>query len=156
MHGIKLEKLSPTQAKKEGFRSTLELYLAKCLRSLRKKFRYEKVKIKYYIFRIATYTPDFVLYNGIIIETKGWFKPSDRVKHLRIKEQHPALDIRFIFNNEHSKISPTSKTTYGSWCDKHGFKYATRVIPEGWLNEKGKDTYPKVIDVTKKGIDKLI
>lgn len=156
MYEIKRESVTLEQAKKQGFRSSLELYLAKCLRKVRTKFRYEKVKVKYYILRKATYLPDFILSNGIIIETKGWFKPSDRMKHLRIKKQHPKLDIRFIFEDETNKLYKGSKTTLADWCDKHGFKYATRVIPEKWLKEKGKDDYPTIIDTDTKGLDKLL
>ncbi len=153
MSELKIEKLTFDQAQKAGFRSTLELYVAKCLRQIKKKFRYEKVRIKYYVIRKASYLPDFILDNGIIIETKGWFRPSDRAKHIRIKQQHPNLDIRFIFDNADNKINPRSKTTYAVWCEKNGFKYATRVIPQKWLQEKGTDNYPRVIETDKKGLE---
>lgn len=153
MSELKIEKLTFDQAQKAGFRSTLELYVAKCLRQIKKKFRYEKVRIKYYVIRKASYLPDFILDNGIIIETKGWFRPSDRAKHIRIKQQHPNLDIRFIFDNADNKINPRSKTTYAVWCEKNGFKYATRVIPQKWLKEKGTDNYPRVIETDKKGLE---
>jgi hypothetical protein len=58
------------------------------------------------------YCPDFRLPNGIYIETKGRFETADRKKHLLIKEQHPELDIRFVFTRSKSTISKTSKTTY--------------------------------------------
>ena len=85
------------------------------------------------------YTPDFVLLNNsIIIESKGRFITADRQKHLMIKEQYPDLDIRFVFSNSKAKLSKLSQTTYGMWCDKHGFLYADKEIPSTWLNEKGK------------------
>jgi hypothetical protein len=71
----------------------------------------------------------------LIIETKGRFVTEDRQKHLLIKAQHPELDIRFVFSNSRAKISKTSKTTYAAWCDKYGFKYADKRIPEAWLEE---------------------
>lgn len=83
-----------------------------------------------------TYTPDFVLANGIIVETKGRFITSDRQKHLMIKEQHPDLDIRFVFSNPNSKLYKGSKTTYADWCDKHGFKWAKEEIPLEWIKER--------------------
>ena len=46
------------------------------------------------------YIPDFVLDNGIIIETKGLFTSEDRRKHIEVQKQHPELDIRFVFTNE--------------------------------------------------------
>lgn len=85
-----------------------------------------------------TYTPDFILPNGIIVETKGRFVTADRQKHLLIKAQHPELDIRFVFSNSRSRISKLSATTYGMWCDKNGFKYADKLIPKEWLKEKRK------------------
>jgi hypothetical protein len=63
---------------------------------------------------------------------------ADRQKHLMVKEQHPELDIRFVFSNSKSKLSKISQTTYGDWCIKHGFKYADKDIPMSWLNERSK------------------
>lgn len=119
------------QALKAGFRSGLEQDNAAYLRKNNIDFTYEEDKIKY-ITKPRTYTPDFVLGNGVIIETKGRFMPSDRTKHLLIKEQHPELDIRFVFSNSKTRLSKRSRTTYGQWCDKHGFQYADRIIPLEW------------------------
>lgn len=87
-----------------------------------------------------TYTPDFVLPNGIIIEAKGLFEREDRQKHLLIKEQYPNLDIRFVFQNPKLKLYKGSKTTYGDWADKNGFLWSTRQIPDNWLREGNKNT----------------
>lgn len=122
-------------ALKYGYRSGLEHDIAKQLRDLGQTVRYETVKITYQK-PASTYTPDFVLDNGIIIETKGRFLGSDRTKHLLIKKQHPELDIRFVFTNSRAKLSKVSKTTYGQWCDRHDFLYADKTIPEEWLKEK--------------------
>jgi len=94
--------------------------------------------LKYVVNETRTYTPDFLLPNGIIIESKGRFVAADRKKHLLVKQQHPDLDIRFVFTNSKAKISKGSKTSYGDWCDKNGFLYADKLIPEGWLNETTK------------------
>jgi hypothetical protein len=83
----------------------------------------------------STYTPDFQLPNGIIIETKGRFVTADRQKHRLIREQYPELDIRFVFSNSKARISKQSQTTYAAWCERYGFKYADRWIPEDWFNE---------------------
>lgn len=83
----------------------------------------------------AKYTPDFPLPNGIIIESKGRFLTKDRKKHKLIKEQHPKLDIRFVFSNSRSRISKQSKTTYAAWCETNGFLYADKYIPDAWLVE---------------------
>lgn len=85
------------------------------------------------------YTPDFLLPNGIIIEGKGVFEASDRKKHLLIRKQYPHLDIRFVFSSLKAKIAPGAKMTVAEWCDKNGFKYAHKVIPNEWYAEEPKD-----------------
>ena len=118
---------------KYGYRSGLEDRISKQLKSLSVPVKYEEMKIKYAINEVRTYTPDFELPNGIIIESKGRFVVADRKKHLLIQKQHPDLDIRFVFSNSRAKINKGSKTTYGMWCDKHGFLYADKLIPEEWI-----------------------
>jgi len=132
-------------ARKYGYRSGLELKTAQYLDNLLIKYKYEKVKIEWEDLTYRTYTPDFVLYNGIIIETKGMFTAADRKKHLAIKKQHPHLDIRFVFENSNRKLRKGAKTRYYQWCNKYDFDYYDRIIPEEWLKEKGKDKYPKFI-----------
>lgn len=119
-----------------GFRSGLEEKIAAELKAQGVEAEYESEKIAYLKpARNAKYTPDFILPNGIVIESKGRFVVEDRQKHLIIKEQHPDLDIRFVFSSSRSRITKASKTTYGMWCEKHGFQYADKSIPEEWLKE---------------------
>ena len=132
-------------ARKYGYRSGLELKVADYLKQQKCKYKYEALKIEWEDLTYRTYTPDFVLYNGIIIETKGMFTAADRKKHLAIKKQHPQLDIRFVFENSNRKLRKGAKTRYYQWCNKHDFDYYDRIIPEEWLKEKGKDKHPKVI-----------
>ena len=124
-------------ALKQGWRSGLEAQVAEQLDSLKVPYEYEKLVIKYTPpLKIRRYTPDFVLLdNGIIVETKGRFITADRQKHLVIQAEHPKLDIRFVFSNPWARISKTSKTTYAAWCETHGFKYASKVIPISWIKE---------------------
>ena len=121
----------------EGYRSGLEEVVAQDLTLRGVVFTYEEVIISYSKPQKShKYTPDFVLLeNGIIVETKGRFLTADRQKHLLIKQQHPHLDIRFVFSNSKAKISKTSKTTYADWCVKNGFKFADKKVPEAWLKE---------------------
>ena len=122
--------------RKYGFRSGLEKTIAAQIEAQEGAVEYETTKIAYTVpERVAKYTPDFVLSNGIIIETKGQFVTADRHKHLLIKEQHPELDIRFVFTNSRSRISKKSATTYAMWCEKHGFLYADKRIPASWFEE---------------------
>ncbi len=123
-------------AKKHGFRSGLEEDVDRALKSRGVSGEYEQHKISY--TKPATnhtYTPDFKLPNGIFIETKGRFVLADRKKHILIKQQHPDLDIRFVFQNANNKIRKGSKTTYADWCVKNNFTYSNKEIPNSWLNE---------------------
>jgi len=119
-----------------GYRSGLEQKIADQLDKLKEDYTYEELTLQY--IKPETnhrYTPDFVLANGIIIESKGRFVSEDRKKHLLIQEQYPDLDIRFVFTNPNGKLYKGAKSTYADWCDKHGFKYATKLIPTEWIEE---------------------
>ena len=120
---------------KHGYRSGLEDKVAKELTDKGIPFDYEKLKIKWVDHKNRTYTPDFELPNGIIIETKGRFLAPDRMKHLAVREQYPEYDIRFVFSNPYAKLSKVSKTTYADWCDQKGFLWAAKTIPEEWIDE---------------------
>lgn len=132
----KTEKID-SSGRKVLLKSSLELQVWKQLKGKRQEVHYEPIHIEY-TSPIKRYRPDFILKNGIIIEVKGYFESKDRSKHLRVKKQHPDLDIRFVFQNPQTKLSKKSKTTYAAWCEKHGFKYATEFIPDEWLKEKPK------------------
>lgn len=132
------------------YRSGLEKEVAAQLKRTKTSFRYEPKdgKINYTIpAKNATYLPDFYIKTKsgkeIIIEAKGIWVYSDRLKHLLIRQSQPELDIRFVFSNPRSRIRKGSKTTYADICDGKGkgpfkditWKYATKKIPKEWLNE---------------------
>lgn len=122
-------------ALKAGYRSGLEEQVAAQLKAAGVDPRFESVKIEYIKPESKhKYTPDFPL-GVLIVETKGRFVTADRQKHLLLKAQHPNIDIRFVFSRAKTPISKGSKTTYAMWCDKHGFKYADKLIPTAWLKE---------------------
>jgi len=135
------------------YRSGLEEQVADYLKHHQKEVRYELLKIQWEDLRYRTYTPDFQLDNGIFIESKGLFDNEDRRKHIAIREQHPELDIRLVFSNAQAKLYKGSKTRYCGWCEKHGFKWAHRVIPLEWLLEKGSYTKDTVIKLKTKRKD---
>ena len=116
------------------YRSGFESKLAHQLKRSGVDFEYETLTIEYQ--RLSTYTPDFILPNGIIIEAKGVWTVEDRAKHLLVRQQHPHLDIRMVFMRASNKINKKSKTTYAMWCEKKGIKYADKVIPKSWLSQK--------------------
>lgn len=124
----------------KGYRSGLEDQLKKQLIECEKKYTYESEKISYIQpEKIRTYTPDFILTkkNGekMYIESKGRWVLDDRKKHELIKKQYPTIDIRFIFSNPNAKINKKSKTTYADICNKFGWQFAKKVIPQEWLDE---------------------
>lgn len=124
-------------AKKYGYRSGLEKTVADQIKKRGLRVKYEDPSSRIIFTQPAidrTYTPDFILPNGIVVETKGRLTLEDRKKHLWIQEQTD-YDIRFVFSNSKAKIRKGSKTSYADWCTKHGFLYADKLIPEDWFNE---------------------
>lgn len=120
-----------------AYRSGLEKALALALAAASIPVLFETLKVPYVQPEKArTYTPDFLLPNGIIIESKGLFAAEDRQKHLWVKAQHPHLDIRFVFSNQNARLYKGSPTTYAQWCDKNGFRYAHKTIPPAWVAEE--------------------
>lgn len=118
-----------------GFRSGLEDKIAEQIKIAGLSVLYETDKISYVVpARSAKYTPDFKLGN-FYVETKGFWSTSDRHRHLLIKDQHPDLDIRFVFSNQNAKLYKGSPTSYAMYCEKHGFIYSHKWIPENWLEE---------------------
>ena len=117
------------------YRSNPEESFATTLINDKIKFNYEADNISYTV--IKKYITDFYLieYN-FYIEFKGYFKPSDRRKHILVRNQNPDIDIRFVFLNANNKLNKNSKTTYADWCDKYNFKWAEKIIPEQWLKTK--------------------
>lgn len=72
----------------------------------------------------------------LLVETKGRWKAPDRKKHLFIKEQHPHVDIRFVFQRLATPIAPGSKTTVAAWAERNGFKFSEKYIPEEWFSDE--------------------
>jgi len=123
---------------KNGYKSGLEDDIADQLTALGLLVNYEKRKIKWDDHMLRSYTPDFELDNGIIIESKGRFLANDRRKHLEVQKQHPELDIRFVFSNSkayYSAKTTKNRKTYGDWCTANGFLYADKLIPKEWIDE---------------------
>lgn len=118
------------------YRSGLEDRVGAQIMAREGSVAYETTKVAFTIpERQARYTPDWHLKNGILVETKGILDLETRQRHLLIKQQHPELDIRFVFSNSKARIYKGSKTTYAVWCTKHGFKYADKMIPVSWFSE---------------------
>lgn len=124
---------------KYGFRSGLEEQIAHQLEQNGINPNFETIKLPYIVNKNCTYTPDFPVGKRIIIETKGRFLTADRMKMLLVKEQHPEYEFRFVFSNANARISKVSQTTYARWCEKNGFKWANKMIPDEWIKEIKKE-----------------
>ena len=79
------------------------------------------------------YTPDFQIGN-VIIEAKGRFDASNRVKAIAFKEQYPQFVYAMCFD-EYNKLSKASKTRYTEWCMKQSIPAAVGLITPDWLLE---------------------
>ena len=119
-------------AQKAGFRSAFEQRVAEGL----SEYEYEPFVIAYEVHETKKYTPDFALPNKVILECKGRLTADDRKKMLLVKEQHPELDIRFVFMYPNNKLTARSKTRYWEWAEKHGFKWADNTVPKEWYEKE--------------------
>lgn len=81
-----------------------------------------------------SYLVDFLLPNGVCIETKGRFTASDRTKMIAVSQQNPHLKIKMLFQRD-QRIHSGSSTFYSDWCKAHVIDYAISHVPERWLNE---------------------
>lgn len=115
-----------------AFRSGLEEKVADLLVNLGVKYEYESTKVPYVIQH--SYTPDFILPNGVWLECKGYWDSKDRKKIKSVLQQNPDIDLRIVFQAPYNTISKKSKTTYASWCEKNNIKWCTfSNIPIDWL-----------------------
>lgn len=127
-------------ALKHGFRSGLEDSVDDLLKANEISYGYETEIITYVQPAISRkYIPDFVIPKRtgdiMFLETKGRWVKADRQRFDWIFDQYPGIDIRFIFQNPNAKLYKGSKTTYAQYCDKKGWKWAKKNVPQEWLNE---------------------
>ncbi len=135
----------------KGYRSGLEEQTSRQIEQAGLPVLYETDKIKYtWPERQATYTPDWKLPSKdggfFFVETKGIWTVEDRQKWHLVTQQHPDVDFRLVFSNQNARLYKGSPTTYAAYCDKHGFKYANKTIPQEWLEEGGNQNAKPVSD----------
>lgn len=142
---MKLKRITKgTVPKRERYRSGFEVKVKKSLESRGIEFKYESTRFPYIVPESKhNYTADFEVLtetgHTIWVESKGNFTAADRKKMKLVIEQNPDRDIRMLFMRN-NKIQRNSKTTYGSWCDKHGIKWAvssTGHVPDSWIRGEG-------------------
>ena len=131
------------------YRSGYEKQVAMHLTNKGGKFQYEPFELGYYIpitgicdkcgsdqvLVYRRYIPDFVLSNGLIIESKGKFTSIDRTKMLRVIEWNPDQDIRMLFMRD-NYLTRKKITRYSSWASKHGVAHAVSSkgeVPKDWM-----------------------
>ena len=121
------------------YRSGSEKKTGDLLDSIKIPFSFEPHFIEYTWLEYKKYLPDFLLPNGIYLEVKGRFTLEDRKKHLFVREHHPELDIRFIFDYPNGKLNKGAKSSYADWCIKNNFlfcKNSDHAVIEEWANEE--------------------
>lgn len=117
-----------------SYKSGFERQIAANLSMRGVEFTYEELRLPYTLF--GEYRPDFVIKkSGIIVEAKGFLDRDSKRKMVAVHNQHPDLDIRFLFQQADKKMQG-SKKTHGEWATRNGFKFAEGEIPEDWLLEK--------------------
>lgn len=132
---------------RDDFRSGFEFSIYNQLLDANVEHKYEIASYNYFlkipnaccddcgskeVYTEKSYTPDFFLENGIIIEAKGKFTVANRKKHIAIKELHPDVDIRIVFMRD-NWITKNHTIKYSGWCEQHDVEYAIGRIPESWL-----------------------
>lgn len=104
-------------------------------------FDYEPHPLVYVTER--NYIPDVRAYRkdntAIYVELKGYFRAEAQRKMRKVKEQHPDIDLRFVFQRANSPVQGAkkrkdgTKMTCAEWADRYGFQWAEGTIPEEWL-----------------------
>ena len=138
---------------KKDFRSNFEYQFAVFLRKNETSFQYETLKLPWNkkitsafcgecksnnVYQRKIYTPDFILSNGMVIETKGRFTSAMRTKMLAVIEAHTDKDIRMVFMRDNT-IKAKRYSSYSNWCKYHGVKFhvvedpKNPTIPKTWL-----------------------
>jgi hypothetical protein len=124
--------------KKPKFRSGEEREFASYLTDNGIKWEYETEKLQY----LSDYNPDFIIVRGdkskLYIEFKGYLKPVDRSKMIKVKKHNPDADIRIVFQRAQNKLNKNSNTRYWQWAEKNGFPWAEKEVPAAWLKPKRK------------------
>lgn len=120
--------------KQPKFRSQGERDFAAYLTRKKVNWGYESEKLQY----LSDYNPDFIITrpdeSKLYIEFKGYLKPTDRSKMIKVKKLNPNADIRIVFQRAQNKLNKNSSTTYWQWAEKNGFPWANNEVPESWLN----------------------
>jgi len=141
--------------RKSGYRSGLEEKVAASLEAKGIKFEYESIRITYEkpvrkglcpacgsksTVQVSSYTPDFVLDNGILLEVKGRLTSKDRSKLILVRK---SLGDRgkylVLYLAEDNRLTKGSEKRYSNWCQEKGFDFSIGAIPRRWLTSRKKE-----------------
>lgn len=107
-----------------------------------KQLEYEPKELRLKYTLVYNYYTDFVLPNGIMVECKGYLRPSDRTKMVQVKKENPSFDIRFVFQKANQRLTKSKNSrTYSQWAEQHGFPWSEGKIPLEWFREKRRKDY---------------
>jgi hypothetical protein len=120
------------------YRSQLEQRVAEQMTRKGVAFRFETKTLRY--TTPHTYKPDFELENGVLVELKGVFLPTDRTKLIQVRQQNPEIDLRLVFADATTPLYTGSDTTYADWANQHGFQWAHQEVPPAWSRGTPKDS----------------
>lgn len=84
------------------------------------------------ICTLHTYTPDFFLPGGVIVEAKGRWDGSHRTIVKSVMKSWPDMDLRMLFQRN-NPLTKKKVNTYGSWCDRQGITWAVGMVPQEWI-----------------------
>lgn len=130
------------------FDSKFENAVAEHLRSIGVEFEYEKESfifiktVRKAICRTCggddcgqklKYTPDFFLGNGIILEAKGYLDAPTRERHRLMRDQHPGLDLRLVFQKNNVIKQTKKKERYSDWATRLEIPFCVGMPPKDWL-----------------------
>lgn len=82
---------------------------------------------------MASYTPDFVLEDGRVLEIKGRLTAADRKKLVAVREANSDVEIYIGFQRPNNPIYKGSNTSCADWAAEHSFKWFDVKELEQWL-----------------------
>ena len=121
--------------KANAYRSNFERTVATDLRKRGVKFEYETLKMPFTAPPTKhTYKPDFILPNGICVESKGKFDNESRKKMAIVcKEYAGKTDVRMLFMRD-QPLQKGAKNYYSDWCNARGILWAVGEVPQDWID----------------------
>ena len=119
-----------------GMRSMGEVACAANMDLMKIPYKYETETLEYQHLP-QTYTPDFVLPNGVLVEFKGKMTAETRKKMLSIRRCNPNRTIGIVFQYANNKLSSRKNSTrYWEWAEKNGFLWSEGYVPLAWTRKK--------------------